>query len=110
MSAPLFLVSPDALAGVRPGGSVVLAGPEGRHAATVRRIAVGERVDVADGAGALALCAVAAVGKDELTLRVEERVVVPEPAPRFVLVQALAKGERDDLAIEAATELGVDEV
>ena len=30
--------------------------------------------------------------------------------PRFVLVQALAKGDRDEQAIEAATELGVDEV
>ena len=29
---------------------------------------------------------------------------------RLVLVQALAKGDRDEQAIEAATELGVDEV
>jgi len=38
--------------------------------------------------------------------------VVDEPAPatRFVLVQALAKGDRDEQAIEAATELGVDEI
>ncbi|WP_426566455.1 16S rRNA (uracil(1498)-N(3))-methyltransferase [Angustibacter sp. McL0619] len=110
MSAPLFLLEPDALQGVRLGASVLLGGPEGRHAATVRRIVVGERVDVADGSGALARCTVTAVGRDELTLRVDEREDVPEPAPRFVLVQALAKGERDDLAIEAATELGVDEV
>jgi 16S rRNA (uracil1498-N3)-methyltransferase len=106
----LFLLEPDALQGVRVGGDVVLDGPEGRHAATVRRIAVGERVDVGDGSGTLARCTVVAVGRDELTLRVGELEQVPEPAPRFVLVQALAKGERDDLAIEAATELGVDEV
>ncbi|GAA4359267.1 16S rRNA (uracil(1498)-N(3))-methyltransferase [Angustibacter luteus] len=110
MTAPLFLVEPDALEGIRPGGSVLLDGPEGRHAATVRRITVGELVDVADGSGVLARCTVLAVGRDEVTLRVDARDEVPEPAPRFVLVQALAKGERDDLAIEAATELGVDEV
>ena len=34
----------------------------------------------------------------------------PQPAPRLVLVQALAKGDRDELAIEAATEVGVDVV
>ena len=45
-----------------------------------------------------------------MTLGVDERVDLPEPTPRFVLVQALAKGERDELAVEAATELGVDEV
>ena len=34
----------------------------------------------------------------------------PGPSPRFVLVQALAKGDRDEQAVEAATECGVDEV
>ena len=33
-----------------------------------------------------------------------------EPQPRIVLVQALAKGDRDELAVQAATELGVDEI
>jgi 16S rRNA (uracil1498-N3)-methyltransferase len=41
---------------------------------------------------------------------VDGRVVEPEPAPRLVLVQALAKGDRGELAVELATELGVDEV
>lgn len=110
MSAPLFLLDAGALDDVRPGGSVVLDGPEGRHAATVRRIGVGERVDVADGSGALARCTVRSAGRDQLLLAVDQRLELPEPSPRFVLVQALAKSERDELAIEAATELGVDEV
>ncbi len=110
MSAPLFLLEPGSLADTGPGGSVVLDGPEGRHAVTVRRIGVGERVDVADGQGTLARCTVRSVQKEALTLTVDERVELPEPAPRFGLVQALAKGDRDELAIEAATELGVDEV
>ena len=33
-----------------------------------------------------------------------------QPDSRFVLIQALAKGDRDEQAIGAATELGVDEV
>jgi 16S rRNA (uracil1498-N3)-methyltransferase len=110
MTLPLFLVEPSLLAGVAPGSAVVLSGDEGRHAATVRRIGVGERVMLADGAGLRVTCTVAAAGKAELTLVVGEVFQEPDPQPRFVLVQALAKGERDDQAVEAATEYGVDEV
>ena len=110
MSAPLFLLPPGALTGVDVGSQLPLEGAEGRHAATVRRIAPGERVDVADGAGAVARCTVLSAARDALTLSVEAVDVQREPSPRLVLVQALAKGERDDVAVEAATELGVDEV
>ena len=114
MTAPLFLLGPGALDAATAGGTVVLDGAEGRHAVTVRRIVAGELVDVADGTGVLARCrarrVLSARGQAALELDVLEVVHVPEPAPRFVLVQALAKGGRDDLAIEAATELGVDEV
>ena len=110
MSAPLFFADAEALASASTGGTLVLDGPEGRHAATVRRIGVGERVDVADGLGALARCIVRSVGRDELTLEVLELGAAPAPTPRFVRVQALAKGGRDELAVETATELGVDEI
>lgn len=43
-------------------------------------------------------------------VRIEERIEHPAPSPRIVLVQALAKGDRDELAVQAACELGVDEV
>jgi 16S rRNA (uracil1498-N3)-methyltransferase len=89
---------------------VALTGPEGRHAATVRRVRVGERVDLADGRGGRAHCTVLSLGQDTVRLRVDQRLVEPEPAPRLVLVQALAKGDRGELAVELATELGVDEV
>ena len=110
MSAPLFFADVGALAAAATGGPLVLAGSEGRHAATVRRIGVGERVDVADGSGSLARCVVVTVGRDELGLEVLELSSTPQPDPWLVLVQALAKGGRDDLAVETATELGVDEI
>ncbi|AKU16551.1 16S rRNA (uracil(1498)-N(3))-methyltransferase [Luteipulveratus mongoliensis] len=110
MTAPLFYVEPGALDHVTGGSSLLLDGPEGRHAATVRRIAAGESVQVADGTGRLAQAVVRAAGRDELDLSIVSVEVVEPAAPRFVLVQALAKGDRDDQAIEAATELGVDEV
>jgi 16S rRNA (uracil1498-N3)-methyltransferase len=110
MTAPLFHLADGALVGAQAGTRLVLDGPEGRHAATVRRIRAGEQVLVADGTGRRAATTVEAVEGASLVLLVEELSLEPAPSPRFVLVQALAKGERDDQAVEAATEYGVDEV
>lgn len=110
MSAPLFLLPAGGLAAAAPGARLVLDGEEGRHAATVRRIVAGEAVDLADGSGAVARCTVATAGRDRLELDVRAVERLAEPSPRLVLVQALAKGGRDELAVEAATEVGVDAV
>ena len=110
MTAPLFFLDAGQLDGAATGSTVVLSGAEGRHAATVRRITAGESVLVADGTGLRASAVVQRVDHDELQLVVESLERVPAAVPRFVLVQALAKGDRDEQAIEAATELGVDEV
>ncbi|MGH3098715.1 MAG: 16S rRNA (uracil(1498)-N(3))-methyltransferase [Streptosporangiales bacterium] len=105
MAPPLFLV-PE---GRSLASDVVeLDGPEGRHAATVRRIAAGEQVLLSDGRGALALCEVRAARKDALSCAVLRRDQVPVPEPRLVVVQALAKAA--DQAIEQMTEVGVDEI
>ena len=110
MTAPLFFVSVDQLAGARAGSGLVLDGPEGRHGATVKRIGVGEQVLLTDGVGHRADAVVESVGTGELYLRVQAITQERQPDSRFVLIQALAKGDRDEQAIEAATELGVDEV
>ena len=110
MTLPLHLLPTDALAGRGVGDVVVLDGPEGRHAATVRRTRVGEHLLLTDGAGLRVEAEVIAVGSGSLDLRVVSVTSDPEPSPRLVLVQALAKNDRDDQAIEAATECGVDEV
>jgi 16S rRNA (uracil1498-N3)-methyltransferase len=111
MSAALYLVAPEVAAAAQPGALVRLDGPEGRHAVTVARTAVGERIDLADGAGTLLRVVVEAVqGREALQARVLERIVAAEPDPRVVVVQALPKGERGELAVEVLTEVGVDEV
>jgi 16S rRNA (uracil1498-N3)-methyltransferase len=112
MTAPLFLVDAGSLDAV--GGDVELRGPEARHAVQVRRIGVGERIDLTDGLGVRVEGLVSRVDDGArgpaLTLEVTRRIVEPEPAVRLVLVQALAKGDRDVAAVETATELGVDEI
>lgn len=103
-TAPVFLV--DSV----PSGTVaVLDGPEGRHAAAVRRLQPGEELVLSDGRGAAALCVVETVqGKESLALRVARSWTEPQPQPRIVLAQALIKGDRGELAVELATETGVD--
>lgn len=91
----------------RTGDRFVLAGPEGHHAATVKRASPGEEIDVVDGCGGRARCAVVGVSKGEVELEVLGFEREPEPSPRITLLQALAKGSRDDQAVETATEYGV---
>lgn len=110
MSRPLFYVPAGALDGVEPGGVVTVEGAEGRHAVTVRRLAAGEGVDLADGAGARAVGTVATAEGSALGVSVQRISREAAPPLRLVLVQALAKGDRDELAAETATELGVDAI
>ncbi|MFV2194697.1 16S rRNA (uracil(1498)-N(3))-methyltransferase [Nocardiopsis sp. LOL_012] len=104
MTPALFLVG----SGELDAGQVVVSGPEGRHAAVVRRIREGETVDLADGRGRRARCTVTGVDGERIVCRVEERRDEPAPRPRLTVVQALPKGDRGELAVEMMTEAGVD--
>ena len=110
MSNPVFFTAPGTLNQQVPGSAFVLGGTEARHAVTVKRIAVGEAVDIADGAGKRLTGTVTAVAAGELTVECVDLAEEPRPGTRLVLVQALAKGDRDELAAETATELGIDAV
>lgn len=108
MSDPVFLS--DRLDDAALGDTVTLAGDEGRHAVVVRRLRVGERVVLTDGHGHGVGGTVTAVANGSLKLTVENVRHVPEPAVRHVVAQALAKGDRAELAVEMLTEVGADEI
>ncbi|QCU78008.1 16S rRNA (uracil(1498)-N(3))-methyltransferase [Citricoccus sp. SGAir0253] len=110
MSHPLFYAGPGALTGTRPGDAVVLTGAEARHAAQSMRLGVGEHLDVADGSGRRVTATVRSADADRLEATAEQVTDEPAPRPELVLVQALAKGDRDLMGVQAATELGVDAV
>ncbi|MFJ5117750.1 16S rRNA (uracil(1498)-N(3))-methyltransferase [Kitasatospora sp. NPDC088548] len=111
MTAPVFVVETERIAAAVPGAVVRLDGPEGRHAAAVKRLEPGEAVTLADGLGLGVDGTVAAVhGKDAIEVTVAAVRREPEPAPRIVVVQALPKGDRGELAVETMTEVGVDVV
>lgn len=92
------------------GGAAVLDGPEGRHAATVRRFRGGDRLLLSDGRGGVAECEVIDAGRDTLELRCGAVAHVAEPAPRVTVVQGLPKSERAELAVDLATEAGADRI
>ncbi|UPO78343.1 16S rRNA (uracil(1498)-N(3))-methyltransferase [Arthrobacter sp. Helios] len=110
MTNPIFFGDPEQVAAAVPGAVFSLTGPEARHAVAVKRLAPGEDVDIVDGGGLRLRGTVRSA--DPSLLEVEVREVETEPAAgqELILVQALAKGDRDEQAIEAATELGVDTV
>lgn len=92
------------------GDRVAITGPEARHAVTVSRLAVGETVAIGNGAGLVVTGPVVKAEHTELAITVESVVEEPRRTPAVFLAQALAKGDRDELAVQAATELGVDGV
>jgi 16S rRNA (uracil1498-N3)-methyltransferase len=88
------------------GSRVSITGDEARHAVQVARVRLGERIAIGDGSGFLVWGSVVAATPTELAIEVDEVRHDPEPEPPLWLAQALAKGDRDELAVQAATELG----
>ena len=106
MSLPVFLFDAPIPS---DGTQIELTGPEARHAVTVTRLRVGERIMLVDGRGTTAEVLVTAVsGKDRLVGDVEKRTKVPQPTPQAIVVQALPKSERSELAVDLATQAGAD--
>jgi 16S rRNA (uracil1498-N3)-methyltransferase len=101
----LFLV--DALP---TGDTCRLDGPEGHHAADVQRLRPGEALLLGDGRGSTASAVVTAAGRGALELRITARGYAEKPVPAIVVLQAIAKGDRGELAVQAMTEVGVDEI
>jgi 16S rRNA (uracil1498-N3)-methyltransferase len=105
VTLPVFVH--DALSHARVGDHLELTGPEARHAG-VKRIRVDERLALTDGAGTLAVGTVTSAGPSFLAVTVEQVTTTPVEMPRVVVVQAIPKGDRGELAVEMLTEVGVD--
>lgn len=105
MSAPIFYISTEEYDALTPSAVHALGGSEGKHA-LVKRLELGERIDLGDGTGRRALGTVASINADGVSVQVQE-LSEERSVPSIYLVQALAKDGRDLLAIETATELGV---
>ncbi len=104
MTLPVHLVAALEAA---VGATVTVTGAEAHHAVTVRRLRVGEAVVLTDGAGRSAVGEVTATSKGSFEVVVSAVRDQPEPVPTMVVVQALPKGDRGELAVEVLTEVGV---
>jgi len=89
--------------------TATLAGDEARHLRDVLRLTPGDEVFLFNGEGREYRCSVQDVGRDSSTLSVIEEVEAAsnESTLKLTLAMALLKGEKFDLVVQKATELGV---
>jgi 16S rRNA (uracil1498-N3)-methyltransferase len=88
---------------------VTLTDDEAKHLRSVLRLKVGDEVFVFNGAGKEFKCTVAQMRRDEVELTDCEAIepAQPESPLSLALAVALLKGEKFDLVVQKATELGV---
>ena len=91
----------DELETAAVGDRVAIGGAEARHAVTVSRLAVGETVAIGNGSGLVVSGPVVTAEHTELAITVESVEERPRRTPAVFLAQALAKNDRDELAVQA---------
>lgn len=88
--------------------TVALPEAAAHHAAHALRLRSGDAVTLFNGTGGEYAARITAIGKRDVTVAVERHHPVERESPLPVtLVQALSSGERMDLTIQKAVELGV---
>jgi len=86
---------------------VVLHDEDHRYLTRVLRLDVGESVTLFDGKSVEATARITRIGPRALELKIEERrPVAAIDRPHVTVIQALAKGDKLDLVVQKATELG----
>ena len=112
MTRRRFYAPPSAFA--PDGAGVVLSDEESRHLRDVLRLRAGDEAHVFDGEGREFACVVAAPGGRREPSRLEVRASASPPSPEsplsLTLAVALLKGEKFDLVVQKATELGVSRI
>ncbi|MGI9950817.1 16S rRNA (uracil(1498)-N(3))-methyltransferase [Moorellaceae bacterium AZ2] len=98
-----FFIPPEQLQQKR----IVLAGDTGHHASRVLRLNVGEEISLADGLGSSFKGRVIAVRRGEVVAELLEPIPSNEPFLSVTLLQGIPKGDKMELIIEKATELGI---
>src|ERR1044072_2653259 len=108
MSRRRFFAPPEAF----NKQTVTLTGDEAKHLREVLRLKAGDEVFVFDGTGNEFRCAVESARRDLTLLGSCEQVepARPESPLQMTLAVALLKGEKFDLVVQKATELGVTEI
>ncbi len=91
-----------------PGTEVVLPEEKGLHLLRVLRLREGDAVVLFNGDGANYPARIAVAAKRAMALRVESREPLENESPLAItLLQGIARGDKMDLILQKATELGV---
>jgi 16S rRNA (uracil1498-N3)-methyltransferase len=102
-----FYATPDSF----DGTTVRLDENESRHLHSVLRLKAGDEISLFDGEGNEYRSRVGSAAKKDSILEILDKVVpaAPESPLRIMLAAALMKGDKTDLCIQKAVELGVAE-
>ncbi len=93
------------------GEEVVLSGEEFRHAKNVLRLSEGAEVVLFDGSGAEYAAVITKIGKAEMLLHtVKKGVSERDPRADIYLLVGALKGDKTELVVQKATELGVNKI
>jgi 16S rRNA (uracil1498-N3)-methyltransferase len=91
-----------------PGTELSLPAQACEHVARVLRLVAGDPLTLFNGDGSDYPASILAVGKREVIVRIESRQVLCNESPlALTLAQGVARGEKMDLIVQKATELGV---
>lgn len=90
-----------------PGAEVTLPAQAGGHLVRVLRLETGAHFVMFDGAGGEYTASLAATGKQVRARVLDHRPIERESPLDITLLQGIARGERMDLIVQKATELGV---
>jgi 16S rRNA (uracil1498-N3)-methyltransferase len=88
---------------------MVLDEVESRHAAAARRQKVGDHVLLIDGQGRRAQAVIVSMTRTAVEVRVELVSRMHRQRPEIILACAVAKGDRQKVLLDMATQLGIDE-
>ncbi len=90
------------------GAELALPPQAGDHATRVLRLSEGDPLVLFNGDGCDYQASIRAIGKREVTVRVSSRKLLSNESPlSLILAQGIARGDKMDLIVQKATELGV---
>ncbi|MDO8682941.1 MAG: 16S rRNA (uracil(1498)-N(3))-methyltransferase [Armatimonadota bacterium] len=102
-----FFVNPNQIS----DGRVVITGSCARQIHTVLRLRKGDQISVLDGLGNLYVCRLDEVSSREVIAEVTDTCTCDnDPSIKLTLAQGLPKGDKVELVVQKATELGISEM
>ncbi len=90
---------------------IAINGSDVNHISNVLRMQIGEEVEISDGTGREYVCSIREMDSENIFLDIlQKRNSVSELPSKITLIQGLPKGDKMELIVQKAVELGVYEI